>query len=161
MVDYYACGGHIAHDDVIKWKHFFRVVGHLCGEFIGHRWIPAQSPVTWNFDIFFALCLNKPLGKQSWGWWYETPPRSLWRHCNDMLHASDILQPLSLRVVWRQNEDNNAIKTKVLTVTDVIYELSRLKTPATDNKENHYWYVIMGAVASQLNSTQLKKVYWS
>ena len=27
------------HDDVIKWKHFPRY-GPLCGEFIGHRWIP-------------------------------------------------------------------------------------------------------------------------
>ena len=27
------------HDDVIKWN-FFRVTGHLSGEFTGHRWIP-------------------------------------------------------------------------------------------------------------------------
>ena len=27
------------HDDVIKWK-LSRVPSHLCGEFIGHRWIP-------------------------------------------------------------------------------------------------------------------------
>ena len=27
------------YDDVIKWK-LFRVTGHLCGEFTGHRWIP-------------------------------------------------------------------------------------------------------------------------
>ena len=29
----------LCHDDVIKWKHF-RVTGHLCWEFTGHRWIP-------------------------------------------------------------------------------------------------------------------------
>ena len=28
-----------SHNDVIKWKHF-RVTGHLCGEFTGHRWNP-------------------------------------------------------------------------------------------------------------------------
>ena len=27
--------------------------------------------------------LNKRLSKQSWGWRFETPSRSLWRHCND------------------------------------------------------------------------------
>ena len=31
---------------------------------------PSQRPVTWNFDIFFDLCLNKRLSKQSWGWWF-------------------------------------------------------------------------------------------
>ena len=44
---------------------------------------PAQRPVTGSFDVFFDLCLNKRLRKQSWGWWFETPLRSLWRHCND------------------------------------------------------------------------------
>ena len=42
----------------------------------------AQRPVTRSFDIFFDLSLNKRLNKQSWGWWYETPSRPLWRHCN-------------------------------------------------------------------------------
>ena len=43
---------------------------------------PAQRPVTRSFDVFFDLCLNKRLRKQSWGWWFETLSRPLWRHCN-------------------------------------------------------------------------------
>ena len=43
---------------------------------------PAQRPVTWSFDVFFYLRLNKRLSKQSWGRWFETPLRPLWRHCN-------------------------------------------------------------------------------
>ena len=43
---------------------------------------PTQRPVTWRFDVFFNLCLNKRLSKQSWGWLFETPPYPLWRHCN-------------------------------------------------------------------------------
>ena len=43
---------------------------------------PRQRPVTRSFDIFFHLYLNKRLSKQSWGWWFETPSRSLWRHSN-------------------------------------------------------------------------------
>ena len=45
---------------------------------------PAQRPVMRSFDVFFDLCLNKWLGKQSWGWWFETPSCSLWRHCNEL-----------------------------------------------------------------------------
>ena len=36
----------------------FRVTGHLCGEFTGPRWIPAQRPVTRSFDVFF-ICVWK------------------------------------------------------------------------------------------------------
>ena len=41
----------------------------------------AQRPVTWSFDVFFDLHLNKRSSKQSRGWWSETPPRSSWRQC--------------------------------------------------------------------------------
>ena len=53
---------------------------------------PAHRPVTRSFDVFFDLRLNKRLSKQWWGWWFETPSRPLWRHCND--------QYLSLDVLW-------------------------------------------------------------
>ena len=43
---------------------------------------PAQRPVTRSFYVFFGLSLNKRLSKQSWGWWFETSPHPLWRHCN-------------------------------------------------------------------------------
>ena len=43
---------------------------------------PAQRPVTRSFNIFFDVRLNKRLSKQSWGWWFETTSRSLWRHRN-------------------------------------------------------------------------------
>ena len=62
------------HDDVIKWKHFPHYCP-FCGEFTGE--FPAQRPVTWSFDVFFHLRLNKRLSKQPRGWWFETPPWSL------------------------------------------------------------------------------------
>ena len=43
---------------------------------------PAQRPVTRSFDVFFDLRMGTRLSKQSWGWWFETPSRSLSRHCN-------------------------------------------------------------------------------
>ena len=35
-----------------------------------------------SFDVFFDLFLNKRLSTQSKLRWFETPSRSLWRHCN-------------------------------------------------------------------------------
>ena len=43
---------------------------------------PSQRPVTRNFDIFLDLRPKKRLSKHSWGWSFETPSHSLWRHCN-------------------------------------------------------------------------------
>ena len=54
----------------------FRVNGHLCGEFTGPWWIPHTKASD--------LRLNKRLSKQSWGWWFETLSRSLWRHHNEL-----------------------------------------------------------------------------
>ena len=43
---------------------------------------PAQRPVARGFDVSFDLHPSKRLSKQSWGWWFATPSRSFWRHCN-------------------------------------------------------------------------------
>ena len=66
----------------------FRVTGHLCGEFTGHGWIPRTMASDASFDVFFDLRLNKWLSKQSWGWWFKTPSRPLWRHCNGSIRSS-------------------------------------------------------------------------
>ena len=49
---------------------------------------PSQRPVTRSFDVFFDLCLNKRLSKQSRDWWFEMPSGSLWRNCNGSSEAS-------------------------------------------------------------------------
>ena len=72
----------IGQDDIIKWKHFSRYWPFVRGF---HR-SPAQRPVTRSFDVFFDLCLNKRLSKQSLGWWLETPSRSSWRHNNELFN---------------------------------------------------------------------------
>ena len=86
-VDQGKCGQ--PHDDDIKWKHFL------------HYWLFVQgilrSPVNsphkgqWRGAMMFSLicALNKQLSKQSWGWWFEMPSRSLWHHCNAIwIHAA-------------------------------------------------------------------------
>ena len=62
----------------------FRVTGPLCGEFTSPGEFPTQRPVTRSFDVFFDPCLNKRLGKHSWGWWLEPPSCPLWRQSKSM-----------------------------------------------------------------------------
>ena len=66
---------------------------------------PAQRPVTRNFDVFFDLRRSKCLSEQSWGWWFETPSRPLWRQYNDGCMPGD-----NISVVLQICSDNlNAI----------------------------------------------------
>ena len=44
---------------------------------------PWMRPVTRSFGVFFDQRLNIQLCEQSWGWWFDTPSCSLWRHCNE------------------------------------------------------------------------------
>ena len=88
-------------DDIISWDHLaeypwwrhqmetFSALLALCagkssvtGEF------PSQRPVTQSFDVLFDLRLNKRLSKHWWGWWFETPSGSLWRHSNALIILS-------------------------------------------------------------------------
>ena len=64
----------------------FRVTGPLWGESTGDRWIPSHRPVTRSVDVFFDVRLNKRLSKQSRCGWFETPWRSLRRHCNESMN---------------------------------------------------------------------------
>ena len=68
------------------WRHQLETFSALLAICAGNSPVtgefPAQGPVTRSFDVFFDLRLNERLGKQSWGWWFETPSRPLWRHSN-------------------------------------------------------------------------------
>ena len=70
-----------------RWRHQMEQFSALLAICAGNSPVtgefPTQRPVTQSFDVFFDLRLNKRLGKQSWGWWFETPSRPFWRHCND------------------------------------------------------------------------------
>ena len=83
--------GHVALPTIRGWRHQMETFSALLAICAGNSpvpgEIPAQRPVTRSFDVFFDLRLNKRLRKQTWGWWFETPSRPLWRHCNDMVRS--------------------------------------------------------------------------
>ena len=72
---------------------------------------PTQRPVSRSFDIFFDLSLNKRLSKQSWGWWFETLSRPLWRHCN--VHFPKGLYGRNLMFPWLINGTEQAFEQAV------------------------------------------------
>ena len=68
------------------WRHKIKIFSALLAFWARNSAVPgefpAQRPVSRIFDVFFDLRLNKRLRKQSWGWWFATLSRPLWRHNN-------------------------------------------------------------------------------
>ena len=69
-----------------RWRHQMETFSALLAICAGNSPVPGefptQRPVTRSFDVFFDLCLNTRLRKQSRGWWFETLSCPLWRHRN-------------------------------------------------------------------------------
>ena len=57
---------------------FFRVAGHLCGEFTAHRCITSQRASNADFSCFFDVGLHELLNKYSNGKRFETT----WHPCD-------------------------------------------------------------------------------
>ena len=70
----------------------FRITGFCAGNWPVTSEFPSHRPVTRSFDVFFDLCLNKQLSKQSRRLWFETPSCSLWRYCNVVPNSDPVIQ---------------------------------------------------------------------
>ena len=70
-----------ARKDYTWWRHqietFYASLAFCAGD------STVQTPVTRSFDVLFDLPLDQQLSKQWRRQWFETPSRSLWRHCNE------------------------------------------------------------------------------
>ena len=73
-------------DKCVWWRHQMEAFSALLAICAGNLPVtgefPTQRPVTRSLYVFFDLRLSQRLNKQTWGWWFETPSRPLWRHCN-------------------------------------------------------------------------------
>ena len=70
------------------WRHQMETFSALLILYAGNSPVPVSCPHKgqWRRALMFSLIcawindwVNKP-----WGWWFETPSWSLWRHCNDI-----------------------------------------------------------------------------
>ena len=79
------------------WRHQMETFSALLALCAGNSPVPGefptQRPVTRSFDVYFDLHSNKRLGKQSWGWWFETLSWSLWRHRNVLCPIAEYINP--------------------------------------------------------------------
>ena len=134
----------VIHDDVIKWKHFPCYWPFVQGI---HR-----SPVNslhkgqWRGALifFFDLHVNKRLSKQSWGWWFETPAGSLWRHCNATSHSRWCHQTATFSLLLALCAGNSPVtgelpsQRPVMRSFDVFFDLCLNKQ--LSKQSIHWWF---------------------
>ena len=89
------------HDYVIKWK-LYTCYWPIVREI--HRWSPLTKSMTWSFNVFFVLHLNKCLRKQTRRRWFETQSCSLWRHCN-VGNESVLSNTVEFHIIAPQHDD--------------------------------------------------------
>ena len=104
----------------------FRITG-LCVGDSPFGVFPSQRPVARSFEVFFDLRLNKRLSRQSRRWWFETPSRSLWRHCNALgAHQISVSIIASDGEIWGHSITNsNKLIRVYLTVFSVLAPLKQ------------------------------------
>ena len=76
----------IKHEAIIKWNHFPRYWPFVRG-------IPLTKTSDVELRCFLWSAPEQRLSKQLWGWWFETPLRQLWRHCNEIQHGFSLTFP--------------------------------------------------------------------
>ena len=95
------------HDAIIKWKNFPRHWPFV--RRIHRSQVNSSYKGQWRGALIFSsiYALNKRLNKQPWGRWFETPSRSLWRHCNDRVGPDDTYMMRWKRDCHGSGDDNS------------------------------------------------------
>ena len=76
--------------------------------------IPSERSVTRSSDVSLICALNKRLSKQSWGWWLETLPCPLWRHCNNIKKSCWFSIKYGATRSWPVDVSNRYVRSKAI-----------------------------------------------
>ena len=90
------CWLYLSRDMAAWWRYRMETFSELLALCAGKS--PHKGRWRGALMFFSALCLNKRLSKQSWGWWFETPSHPLWRHSDGYRYVQYI--PWNIRMGW-------------------------------------------------------------
>ena len=101
LIAWYACEERKYHSSYISrpWTPPSHTGNSMMGSIFRVYWpfVRARTKVSdASIVVFFDMRLNKRLCKQSRRRWFETPSRSLWRHCNACSLHTDVHPPYQL-----------------------------------------------------------------
>ena len=70
--------------EISWWRHQMETFSTILAFCAGNSPVTGAFPVTSDAELwcFLRYAPQYTVEKQWWGWWFETPSRPLWRHCN-------------------------------------------------------------------------------
>ena len=106
------------------WRHhgnISRITGPVWGESTGHRWIPLAKANDAGFWCFLWSATEQRLRKLSRRRWFETPSRSLWRHCNAIKYHSLQLVDINvnLKRLWTTITNLRPLEMSTICIVDI------------------------------------------
>ena len=124
------------------WRHQIETFSALLAICAGIHRSPVNSPHKgqWHGALifFFDLSPNKRLSKQSWGWWFETPSRPLWRHRYALMETNVsylwLLKAAATTVYVYQNEYLNLQQRIVCTAVNPRIQINTHVSTSKRNK---------------------------
>ena len=138
-------------------RNIFHILALCAGNSLVIGKFPSQKPGTRGLDIFFDLCLNKQLSKQLWGWCFEMPSHSSWRHCNVCSTTQSAFQVEELMTlfkehIWKSYFPTNQVSMRQIIcgwlILDGITNISQWfrqrfgASLAPSHCLNHWWFIL-------------------
>ena len=145
-----------SHDDVIEWNQFPRYWPFVRG--IHRSLVTSPHKGQWRGALmsFFNLRLNKRLSKQSWGWWFETLSRPLWRHSNEIINTVKTQPTHSHIDMWGYSECINIFETYMY-----MWTISYSERSNQQMQPIHICFVDLKGRISDENTTMQPCQIWS
>ena len=131
---------------ITLWRHQMETFSAFLAICVGNSLVTGEfssrRPVTRSFDVSFIYTFNKWLSRQSWGWWFETPSRLMWRHCNEfgqsILHRKNAKVPRCWRSSAPQIDCHQTSSPRIpfvwVVISTVIMERSHTMTQLVDKR---------------------------
>ena len=95
------------------WRHQMETFSALLALWAGNSPVtsefPSQRPVTWSFDVFFHLHMNKQLSKLWRCQWCEMPTLSLWCYCNEWSNHEEYGMNISQKQLYNISKTKQTI----------------------------------------------------
>ena len=123
------------YDDVIKWKHFPPYWSFVRG--IHRSPFNYTHKAQWRGALMFSLIcawINGWVNNRSWGRLFETPSRSLWRHCNEYMLNERVQFPIWRRCLILINYSVSAVYLIDIFLVDICQQ-------HLENYHSFIWYV--------------------
>ena len=149
-----------SHDDVIKWKKKSALLAVCAGEFTGHRWTTLSKAS--DAELWCSLW-SAPEQTVAWAnnrrRWFETPSRSLWRHCNEKIDSDLVMTNFTILYlygeVWTficvfRDSTTSARKVSKMTEIGLFFVFAQSSSA----------YKGISAAARRNNNVVINKVWW-